>query len=258
MNVADLARAMEAIAPARLAAPWDNVGLLVGDPRAGIARILLAIDCTRRVLDEAIREGCGAIVSYHPPIFEPQKRFVAGSIPYDSACARIAVCSPHTALDAVVGGTNDVLADAVGLFGRAALRPVEDAEHPGAGFGRVGGVPRATLRALVERVKRELGLTHVLVAGPLDRDVSRVAVCAGSGGDLVSDAVAAGAEVLLTGELRHHDTLRAVSEGLVVLCTLHSASERAVLGRLQSRLREELTGADLLRSREDREPLEFA
>ena len=256
MNVGDLVRAMEAIAPIQLAAPWDNVGLLVGDPGSDIERVLLTIDCVRSVLDEAESKGCGAVVAYHPPIFEAQRRFVAGSIAHDSARARIAIYSPHTALDAAEGGTNDVLADAAGMLSRAPLHPCEARDAGGAsvGFGRVGPVARTTLDSLAERTKGALGLSSALVAGPPDCAVERVAVCAGSGGELLSDAIEARADAFVTGELRHHDALRALSAGLGVVCLLHTASERAVLGRLQARLQGALGGVDVLVSKEDREP----
>ncbi|HZU83283.1 MAG TPA: Nif3-like dinuclear metal center hexameric protein [Polyangiaceae bacterium] len=264
MNVLDLMRAMEEIAPTAFAAPWDNVGLLVGDPDRDVARVLLTIDCTRAVLDEALRARCDAIVSYHPPLFEAQKTFVAGSIAYEAARAALAVYSPHTALDAAEGGTNDVLADAVGMTERAPVRDVAprdgDREPPGAarrGFGRVGPVPRTTVLALAGAVKRALGATHVLVAGPADREITRVAVCAGSGGDLVQDAARAGAELVLTGELRHHDALRARAAGMVAVCTLHSVSERAALVALERRLAARMPGVHVVRSLEDRDPFVF-
>jgi dinuclear metal center YbgI/SA1388 family protein len=362
MNVADLVRGMEAIAPTCLAAPWDNVGLLVGDPHRGLERVLLTIDCTRAVLDEAVRAGSGAIVSYHPPIFDGQKRFAAGSIAYEAARADVAIYSPHTALDAADGGTNDVLADAVAMTDRAPLRacvpsgqeqyklvtfvPSEHADavsravfdagagrigkysacsfrvagigtffgeqgtspavgesgrleqapelrletvvpvgrvgavvralraaHPyeepaydlvvlarapqRRGFGRIGPVPRTTVRALIERIKHALGVTQLLVAGGVDRVVTRAAVCAGSGGELVPDAIATGAEVFLTGELRHHDALAAVAAGMGVVCALHSASERVALASLHRKLGELLPGLDVSCSTEDREPFEF-
>jgi dinuclear metal center YbgI/SA1388 family protein len=374
MNVADLAQAMEAIAPSRFAADWDNVGLLVGDPDRPLARVLFAIDCTRAVLDEAVRTGCGAIVSYHPPIFIAEKRFVAGSVAFEAARADVALYSPHTALDVAAGGTNEVLADALGMTDRAPLRllaplaPVgkrddhdgrdgeyklvtfvpaehvdavgraifaagagrigkysscsfrapgvgtffgEDGTSPAVGeagrlehapevrletpvpiarvdavvaalraahpyeepafdlvrlaappsswgFGRVGAVPRSTARDLVGRVKEALGVAQVTVAGGLDREVTRAAVCAGSGGDFVPDAVGGGAQLFLTGEVRHHDALRAVASGVTVVCALHSASERPVLARLRSMLAERLPGVDLALSTEDREPFVFA
>jgi dinuclear metal center YbgI/SA1388 family protein len=363
-RVADLGQAMEAIAPPGWAARWDNVGLLVGDDAAPLERVLLAIDCTSEVVAEARRRRCEAIVSYHPPIFDGLKRFVAPSPAFEAARAGIAVYSPHTALDAAEGGTNDVLADVLGVTARAPLRrlegggggaelklvtfvpraevealsralfaagagrigkysscsfrsagtgtffgeegasPVvgqagrlEEAEelrletvvpegrvpevvralrgaHPyeepafdlvrlapppsGVGFGRVGTVDAAPVSQLVERLKRGLGADHVLVVGSVDRTVSRVAVCVGSGGELLADAVAAGAELFVTGELRHHDALRAAAAGVVVVCALHSTSERLALGALETRLAARLAGLWVARSEADREPFAFA
>jgi putative NIF3 family GTP cyclohydrolase 1 type 2 len=99
---------------------------------------------------------------------------------------------------------------------------------------------------------------HALVAGPSRREVSRVAVCAGSGAELLGDALAAGAELFVTGELRHHDALRAVEAGMTVMCTLHSTSERATLLALQRQLTLRLAGVTITRSQEDREPFRFA
>jgi dinuclear metal center YbgI/SA1388 family protein len=361
MKVADLVRAMEAIAPTIHAASWDNVGLLVGDEESALSRVLLAIDCTREVVEEAAAARCEAIVSYHPPLFDAPKRFLAGSAAYEAARAGIAIYSPHTAFDVAEGGTNDVLADALAMTDRVPLRrigprdgelklvtfvPAEHAEAVGRavfaagagrigkysscsfrapgtgtffgeqganpvvgvagrleeaaelrfetvvpfakvdavvralrgahpyeepafdlvplaappdprGFGRVGRVETALARDLVGSAKRALGLTQVLVAGSVDRAVSRAAVCAGSGGELVPDAIACGAQLLLTGELRHHDALLAVAAGLTVVCTLHSASERPALGALEARLAERLGGVTVTRSRSDREPFSW-
>jgi dinuclear metal center YbgI/SA1388 family protein len=362
MRVGDLVRVMEEVAPTRFAAEWDNVGLLVGDPAADLKRVLVTNDTTRAVLDEARAWGAGAIVSYHPPVFAPQKRFVAGSIAFEAARAGIAVYSPHTALDVAPGGVNDVLADALGMRERAPLRAWEEAEgelklvtfvpaeqleavsaalfaagagrigrysscsfrtpgtgtffgeegaapavghagrleqvaevrlevvvpraqvgsvvralreaHPyeeaafdllrlapaptGLGFGRKGDVGPARAHTLVERTKHELGLDHVLVAGALDREVSRAAVCAGSGGELVGDAIASGMHLLLTGELRHHEALRAAEAGLTVVCTRHSSSERAALAPLAARLVSALPGVEARTSAVDRDPFAFA
>jgi dinuclear metal center YbgI/SA1388 family protein len=258
VKVADLVGAMEAIAPARFAASWDNVGLLVGDPAAPLRCVLLAIDCTADVVAEAVAMRADAVVAYHPPIFEPRRRFVAGMAAFDLARRGVAVYSPHTALDAAEGGTNDVLADALGMTGRAPLQPLvfpEAGAIGAAGFGRVGGVERAPLAAIVARVKRALGLAHVLVAGPLDRVVGRAAVCAGSGGELLGPAIDQGAEVFVTGELRHHDVLRALGAGVAVVCTLHSASERCALVTLEERLASRLPGVTVRRSAADREPI---
>jgi dinuclear metal center YbgI/SA1388 family protein len=361
MRVADLVAAMETIAPTRFAAPWDNVGLLVGDGEGPVSRVLLTIDCTREVLREAQAGGCEAVVSYHPPLFTAQKRFVAGSVAFEAARAGVAIFSPHTALDVADGGTNDVLADALGMTERSPLQPADGAEElklvtfvpaehveavslalfaagagriggytscsfraagtgtffggagtnpavgeagrleqapeqrletvvpvgrtqavvdalraahpyeepafdlvrlaPGParrGYGRVGAVAPVPGTALVDRVKAALGVEQVLVAGPVERVVSRAAVCAGSGAELMGDAIAAGAGLFLTGELKHHDALRAAEAGLAVVCTRHSTSERVALVALARRLSELLPRVAVTRSAQDRDPFAFA
>lgn len=260
MRVGDLIEAMEEIAPCRLAASWDNVGLLVGDPAAPLTRILLTVDCTSAVIEEARQAGCEAIVAYHPVVFVPIKHVVAGSLAYGAARAGLAVYSPHTALDVVLGGTNDVLGDILGLEDRRALRPSEspsDGPSGPCGLGRVGNVAPVALGECVETLKRALGVAHVLVAGSLDRVVRRAAVCVGSGGDFIGDAAAAGADVLVTGEMRHHDALRARVSGLSVVCTLHSVSERPALAALARRLESRLAGVAVSCSVSDRDPFDI-
>lgn len=134
ISVAALVAAMESIAPPWLAEDWDNVGLLLGSAHAPLAGpVLLTIDLTEAVLAEAIAQRAGAVVSYHPPIFEPLRavndRTAKGRVLLGAARAGIAVYSPHTAIDAAPGGLGDWLADAVLEPGRPrgadrrALRP---------------------------------------------------------------------------------------------------------------------------------------
>jgi putative NIF3 family GTP cyclohydrolase 1 type 2 len=125
-------------------------------------------------------------------------------------------------------------------------------------MGRVGTLAPCPVRALIDRLKAALAIEHVLVAGPIEREVSSAAVCAGSGGEFLDDAVRAGAQLFLTGEVRHHDALRGSAAGLTLICALHSASERAALVPLERRLAERLPGVVITRSRVDREPFSIA
>src|SRR5262249_55269659 len=118
MLLSGLLPLLDAIAPLRWAEPWDNVGLLTGDPDAPAARVLLAIDLPHAVADEAIRNGCALVVAYHPALFDPIKRVRHDGILHKAIRAGLAIYSPHTALDVAPGGTNDLLADALGLQAR--------------------------------------------------------------------------------------------------------------------------------------------
>lgn len=114
MTIADLIAAMEVLAPPRLAAGWDNVGLLLGGPDWPLNKALLTIDLTPPVLEEAIEQHADAVISYHPPLFEAIKSITsehAGPATLlEAARNSIAIYSPHTALDAAEGGLNDWLA----------------------------------------------------------------------------------------------------------------------------------------------------
>lgn len=124
----------------------------------------------------------------------------------------------------------------------------------GPGIGRVGRVEPVARAALVERVKQGLGVDRVLVAGPLEGSVDRVAVCAGSGEGLLADALAARAQAYVTGELKHHDALAAARAGVTVICALHSNSERVALQRLRDRLAAALPSVAFAISRRDADP----
>jgi putative NIF3 family GTP cyclohydrolase 1 type 2 len=123
------------------------------------------------------------------------------------------------------------------------------------GMGRIGTIPPTARPDLFDRIKRELGISHLLIAGPTDGTVTRAAICAGSCGNLLDDAIKSKADLYLTGELRHHDALKAADAGLTVVCTLHSNSERAVLPRLAKRLQEAPGMPGIIVSAADRDPI---
>lgn len=253
MLVADLVRAMDLIAPPALAEPWDNTGLVIGDPMEPLRAVLVTIDVTAAVIEEALGLGCTALVAYHPPIFQPLRALGPADLALHLAQARLAVYSPHTALDAAPGGTNDVLAAALGLWKVRVLRPTT---LSGAGMGRVGELKAAvSVGAFVAQVKAALRIEHVLLAGSDDRPVRTVAVGAGAGASLLQDAASAGADALLCGELGHHDALKAVRLGLTAVCTLHSNTERLALEPLAARLRGDLgASVPVHRSQRDADP----
>jgi dinuclear metal center YbgI/SA1388 family protein len=358
MQLKDLIAVMEQIAPTRLAESWDNVGLLAGDPEQLVSNVLLAIDYTAAVAAEAAGGEIDAVIAYHPPLFHAIKQLTTPSLVFDAIRRGIALYSPHTALDVAEGGTNDVLADALGLIDRQPLRRIdpkvsqyklvtfvpekdlerlsqalfdagagnigrythcsfrsagtgtfrgEEGTHPAVGqagrleqanevrietvvpisqlaaiiqalrqshpyeepafdlvqlaappeavgIGRIGTLPATDRAELIERVKQALGLSQLLVAGPVTGAARRAACCAGAGGELLADALAQQADVYLTGELRHHDALAAAAQGVTLLCTLHSNSERPALGRLMGQLQARLPSIHFQISRSDRDP----
>lgn len=254
----DVLAILDRIAPPALAEDWDNVGLLVDAlPKRPVQRALLTIDLTDAVLDEAIARRCQLIVAYHPPLFAPLRRLLASDgrarILLRAVREGIAIHSPHTALDAVRGGVNDWLADALGEGHRTPVRPAASGE-PGSGAGRCVDLARPTsLDDLVARIKDRLGVAVVRVArAASERLVQRVAICAGAGGSVLAGVAA---DLHWTGELRHHDVLAALERGTSVVLCEHSSSERGYLPVLRERLAAEGRGVEYLVSAHDREPL---
>lgn len=258
MELSDFLASMQRLAPLELAEEWDNVGLLVAPtrPRA-VERILLTIDLTQRVLDEALDLRVDAIVAYHPPIFSGLKQLVPSSS-QGALLLRVienglVVYSPHTALDAVDGGVNDWLAAAFSYDRKRPLQPRGDASAA-VGQGRwLELCAPLDLQSAVAALKTHLGVPWLRVAHSVNptRPISTVALCAGAGGSVVNGSAA---DLIVTGEMRHHDVLRATENGTSVVLSEHTNSERGYLPGLRARLCEAGFGFVAVSER-DRDPL---
>lgn len=260
MLLADILTVLDELAPLRYAEHWDNVGLLVGNPHSQIDKVLVTVDYTAAVAEEAGSQGASLVVAYHPVLFSAIKRVPHDALWVDAVRRGVALYSPHTALDVAREGTNDVLADVCGIHSsaRRPLRPHASmpgkTEPEGIGLGRIGAGLPITRAELALRIKTQLELSQVLVAGPMDAPARIVAVAAGAGGELLEPAMEAGADVFVTGELRHHDALLAASRGVTVIATLHSNSERKAVRAFASRLGERLPGVSVSPSAADQDP----
>jgi len=157
MNLRDMVQTLEEIAPLRLAEAWDNVGLLAGDPRQPVRRVLLTVDLTRAVLAEAKKTQAQLIVAYHPPIWEPLQHIVPGPGPsglmLELVRNGLAVYAPHTAWDAARGGVNDLLAKALGLKEARVLQPAAPPAGPPGDFCKLAVfVPEKDLPRVSEAI----------------------------------------------------------------------------------------------------------
>lgn len=232
MLLCDWIKTMERIAPPELAMEWDNPGLLVSPEEEALTTVLVALDCTVAVADEAAAVGAQLVLTHHPVLFGGTKRVLRDD-PETAAIYRlirhgIGLYAAHTNLDAAPGGVNDALAARLGL---CEVRPL-----PPENLGRVGRLPEALpLRAFAAAVEKALGCT-ALATGDAARPVRTVALIGGAGGSDVAAAAAAGADVFVTGECKHHQALEAQVRGLAVLACGHYETERVVLETLIARL----------------------
>lgn len=257
-TLAAVTAALEELAPLRLAAEWDSVGLLVGSRHALVSRALFCLSLTRAVAREAIDGGFDLVVTHHPLPFRPVARITdespTGSVLLDLASAGIAVWSSHTAWDSAAGGINDQLALACGLTAVAPLTP--DAVAPRAGFGRTGlAPPGLSLGALAGNLAARLDARCVQVVGDTAAPVGRVGIVCGSGADGIPTALAAGCDLFLTGEMRFHDALHLAAVGMNGILLGHHASERFSMPVMATRLAALSPGLECRDSREDADPL---
>lgn len=257
-DILDIFKALEELAPPALAERWDNCGLQVGPAGGEVRRILLSLDVTLPVAEEAAEMGAELIVSHHPLIFTPLQRIdgatALGKLLYYLVANRIAVFSIHTSLDSAKGGVNDALADLIGIRNATPLKPLTE----GTGLGRIGELSNLESgTALAARLKSALGLREIRVSGDIGGGVRRVALCSGSGGDLLGTALEQKADIFVTGEIHHHTAVSALGGELPVLELGHWRSERIVLPPLQKFLQRQFGGIAVDISLRDSEPFHF-
>jgi dinuclear metal center YbgI/SA1388 family protein len=150
---------------------------------------------------------------------------------------KINVLSFHTNLDSTQEGLNDLLAKKLRLKNPKALIPSRDSRHPKAGLGRVGSLRKTTLREFVKQVGRVLNLQSFRYVGNSDQVLQKIAVITGSGAEYFREARAAGADVLVTGDVKYHVALDALAEGIALVDVGHFASEIGMVPLVAEKLR---------------------
>lgn len=229
VTVEDVRRLIDGFAPFELAEDWDNVGILAGSARREVCSVLCALELNPMVLNEAINRDVDLIVTHHPILFRPIKNLCEDDAQGRLLCSLvrsdIALIAVHTNFDAASPGVNDALAAKLGL---AQLDALESGM-------RVGTVPETRLDRFRDLVSQVLG-APVRCYGEAERRIHRVAVLGGSGGDYANEALSAGADVYLTGEISHHRAWDAWLNGLCVLEAGHAATELPAVNLLTQAL----------------------
>ena len=256
VKVQQVLEILEQIAPPELACSWDNVGLLV-DAGRPVTSIMTALDITADVVRDAAESGCELIVSHHPVIFDPLRRVTAEDVPAMLLQNGISAICMHTNLDAAEGGVNDVLADIFGIRQRTAFAD---------GCGRVGEIDPITVPELAALAQCKLaalcnapdtGAAVQVKFADTGKPVHRLAVISGAGGSLFAEAIAEGADCLLTGEANHHHALDAKRLGLSLIAAGHYATEFPVTAAVAAALRTALPELEVLVSTGNRDPYTY-
>lgn len=216
----------ELFAPKHLALPDDKIGLQLGTLHKEVKKVMVALDVTLEVVEEAVREQVDLIIAHHAIIYRPLTRLntdTAEGRLYEMLIKHdIAVYIAHTNLDITEGGINDMMAAALNLTHVKILYPT-NTNKKDQGIGRVGKLKVPIhLGLLSEEVKRAFNVPMVRVVGNLERRILKVAVLGGAGGKYVKHALFAGADVLITGDIDYHTAQEAKASGLAIIDPGHN------------------------------------
>lgn len=255
MKLQDICTVLERLAPLQLQDEWDNSGLQVGFPQTEISGILIALDITEQIVDEAIEQECNLIVSHHPLLFKGLRQ--VSDATYQQRCvvralaAGISIYSAHTSLDNAPGGVNHKIAAMLGLQHLRWLSPKEGFD---AGSGLVGDLPEPEAdRAFLRRVKDTFGVQCLRHSAPDGRLIRRVALCGGAGAFLLGDAVRARADCFLSGEFHYHDYFE--NRGVLLAELGHYQSEQFTQDLLLEYITTECPGLRVVKTAQNTNPI---
>jgi len=238
--VKDVIEFLEGKFPPNLALGWDNIGLHIGDVKQEIRTMMVALEATTAVIDEAVCEGVDLIVTHHPFIFSPLKS-IDFATPKGKNIKKliqndIALYVMHSNYDIVYGGMGDVLAEKMGLLEIKPFSMIDDIH----GEGRVGKLGKVMTIDEFSKMLCENFAPHIGSVSQVECDnvesIETVAVIGGSGGKYIYEAKKAGADVLVTGDIKYHDAVDAQDIGLSILDIGHYAEvvmEAHVAGMLR-------------------------
>lgn len=254
IKLSELIRVFESLWPPSGADAWDQVGLASGSPDQEISKVLLCVDVTPSVLEEAKQKSCQLVLSHHPLLLEGVHSVAEGELKGNiisyAITNSIALFSAHTNADVVSGGVSDILAKKVGLVdSRPLVATTTDSGH-----GRIGTLTSPqTVRELASKINEILPATHapVRIAGDTDKSVSTVAIVGGSGGSFLPDAIAAEADCFVTSDLKHHVSLDAISDPsseISLIDISHFAAESLWLEPAAAELREQIPTVEFVLS----------
>ena len=242
------------IAPLTLQEEWDNSGVQIDCGSKDVSRVLLALEVTKRVVDEAIKEKCDWIVCHHPLLFTPVKQitpdFTVGDQILRLIKNGISVYAAHTCFDKAPGGNNDYLMKEIGC---------SFPEDLAGGIARIGYLDRPVLfDEFISDVNAACGYEGLKIQGESDREIKKVAVCIGGGGEYVYDAFREGADVFVSGDIKHHDAQAAKDLGICLIDAGHYGTEWQFVPNMAAQLRADgRFTAELLKSEKMKNPFDY-
>lgn len=259
IKVNNIIEEMESIAPTYLKEDFDNVGLMVGDRDKEVKKVLLALDCTLKVIEEAKNENIDLIITHHPLIFRKPSSITTDTLQGKKIIEliknNISLYSSHTNLDSVENGLNHKIVSILGFNDSTILE--KNKRDDNAGLGRLVSLDEEiSLEELVSKIKGALNISNLRVVKGNNK-VSKIAVINGSGQDFISKAVALGADCIITGDTTYHFASDYKEMGISILDVGHFASEQIIFFNVMERLKEKFKDIEIVTSKVEEDPFSF-
>lgn len=261
-KVKDIIKIMEDFAPVNLKENFDNVGLMVGDREKEVKRILLSLDCTLEVIEEAKDKNVDLILTHHPLLF-----IKPSSITTDTLVGKkvielikndISLYSSHTNLDSASGGLNETIVNILGYESKELIEVNKNARNSNEGLGRFIRLDEEiALEDLVKEVKEKLNIDGLKVVKASEK-VKNIAVINGSGSSFFDIAYRKGADCIITGDTTYHFASDYKEMGVSIIDTGHFLSEWIVFLKVINKLEDKLKDVEIIVSEYSKDPYTFA
>lgn len=255
--ISEIYKYLDAVAPFKTQAKWDNSGLLTGNMDSKVKKVLVCLDITNEVADEAIEMGADLVISHHPVIFHPLY-----TIADDEPVCRLwkngiaAICT-HTPFDVAENGMSDILMELAGFSKTEGILEVTGCFDKPYGFGTIGvSDTEYSAKQLAQKLKEALGCTVVKYVDS-EKPIKKAAFCTGSGGDLIEEAAKLGADAYITAEVKHDQWITAKRKGISVFDCGHYHTEVVGMKKLCKMLETEFAEIDFVFSKADKDIVSY-
>ena len=259
MRAKEIASIVEEYAPLSFQEAWDNSGFCVGDPEQEVTGVLIALDCTPDLVEEAVQAGLNMIVTHHPLIFGGVKQITPdnsiGKTIIKAIKNDVVLYSAHTNADKTKDGVSWQVAEKLNLKNTKVLSP-DFALEEGVGLGVVGELPASVdVHDFIDIVKHRLSLDCIRTSGLVDKAIYRVAICGGSGKSLIREAIKSGADVYISGDISYHDFF--CEKGFMIFDIGHYESEIEIVKKINALIQKKLPNFAVRITSRNNNPIQY-
>ena len=261
VKVIEISKEIEEFAPKFLKEDYDNVGLMVGDSKKEVKRVLLSLDCTNEVIKEAINLNCDLIINHHPLLFKRPSSIVKGDLIGDKIITLIkediALYSCHTNLDSAKNGINETIVNMLGFNSSEIIEMSGAQNYKDGGIGRIVKLEKEMLFSdLIDLVKEKLNIKNMRIVRGNEK-VNVLAIINGSGQDFFYKAKSLGADCIITGDTTYHFASDFKEMGVSIIDAGHFSTEYIVFLKTLEFLKEKFKDVEFIASKKSKDPYEF-